>query len=81
LIVQMTINFPEIILLETGLSFLGLGVQPPLTSLGLLASESRNYIALAWWMAAVPGAVIVLTTLSISLIGDWLRDKADSRLR
>jgi len=81
LIVQMTINFPEIILLETGLSFLGLGVQPPLTSLGLLVSESRNYIALAWWMAAVPGAVIVLTTLSISLIGDWLRDMADSRLR
>lgn len=81
LIVQMTINFPEIILLETGLSFLGLGVQPPLTSLGLLVSESRNYIALAWWMAAVPGAVIVLTTLSISLIGDWLRDMADARLR
>lgn len=81
LIVQMTINFPEVILLETGLSFLGLGVQPPLTSLGLLVSESRNYVALAWWMAAVPGAVIVFTTLSISLIGDWLRDMADSRLR
>ncbi|CAH1649043.1 ABC transporter permease [Chelatococcus asaccharovorans] len=81
LIVQMTLNFPEVILLETGLSFLGLGVQPPLTSLGLLVNESRNYIVLAWWMAAVPGAVIVLTTLSVSLIGDWMRDHFDARLR
>ncbi|MDE1997077.1 MAG: ABC transporter permease, partial [Rhizobiaceae bacterium] len=81
LIVQMTLNFPEVILLETGLSFLGLGVQPPLTSLGLLINESRNYLVLAWWMAAAPGAVIVLTTLSISLLGDWLRDIMDARLR
>ncbi|WP_331375278.1 ABC transporter permease [Sinorhizobium chiapasense] len=81
LVVQMTLNFPEVILLETGMSFLGLGVQPPLTSLGLLINESRNYLMLAWWMAAVPGAVIVLTTLSISLLGDWLRDVMDTKLR
>lgn len=81
LVVQMTLNFPEVILLETGMSFLGLGIQPPLTSLGLLINESRNYLVIAWWMAAVPGAAIVLTTLSISMLGDWLRDIMDTRLR
>jgi len=75
LLVQMTLNFPETVLLETGLSFLGMGVQPPLTSLGLLVNDSRNYIVNAWWMAAVPSAVIVLTTLSASIVGDWLRDR------
>jgi peptide/nickel transport system permease protein len=74
LVVQITLNFPEIILLETSLSFLGLGVQPPGTSLGLALGEGRNYIATAWWIGIPAGAVIFLTTLSISLIGDWTRD-------
>lgn len=77
LLVQMTLNFPETILLETGMSFLGMGVQPPLTSLGLMVNDSRNYIFGAWWLAAVPSAVIVLTTLSISVFGDWLRDRLE----
>lgn len=81
LIVQFTVNFPEIILLESGLSFLGLGIQPPATSLGLMVADGRNYLAIAWWLAAFPGAVIVLTTLSISLLGDYLRDRLDARLR
>ncbi|KGD96662.1 MULTISPECIES: ABC transporter permease [Rhizobium/Agrobacterium group] len=81
LIVQFTVNFPEIILLESGLSFLGLGIQPPETSLGLMVADGRNYLAIAWWLAAFPGAVIVLTTLSISLLGDYLRDRLDARLR
>lgn len=81
LIVQFTVNFPEIILLESGLSFLGLGIQPPATSLGLMVADGRNYLAIAWWIAAFPGAVIVLTTLSISLLGDYLRDRFDARLR
>ncbi|MEK1903717.1 MAG: ABC transporter permease [Rhizobium sp.] len=81
LIVQFTVNFPEIILLESGLSFLGLGIQPPSTSLGLMVADGRNYLAIAWWIAAFPGAVIVLTTLSISLLGDYLRDRFDARLR
>ncbi len=75
LLVQMTLNFPESILLETGLSFLGLGVQPPLTSLGLMVSESRNYIVTAWWMAAAPSLAIVLTTLAFAVAGDWVRDR------
>lgn len=81
LIVQFTVNFPEIILLESGLSFLGLGIQPPATSLGLMVADGRTYLAIAWWIAAFPGIVIVLTTLSISLLGDYLRDRFDARLR
>ncbi|KKX26223.1 ABC transporter permease [Rhizobium sp. LC145] len=81
LIVQFTVNFPEIILLESGLSFLGLGIQPPATSLGLMVADGRTYLAIAWWIAAFPGVVIVLTTLSISLLGDYLRDRFDARLR
>lgn len=80
LVVQFTLNFPEIILLETGLSFLGLGVQPPLASLGLMMSEGRDHLATAWWIAVVPGLCIFLTTLSVSLIGDRLRDRLDPTL-
>jgi peptide/nickel transport system permease protein len=80
LIVQLTVNFPEIILLESGLSFLGLGIQPPATSLGLMVADGRNYLVNAWWLTALPGLIIVLTTLSISLLGDFLRDRFDARL-
>ena len=81
IMVQVTLNFPEIILLETSLSFLGLGVQPPGTSLGLLLGEGRNYLATAWWIGVPAGIVIFLTTLAISLLGDWLRDKLDPNLQ
>ena len=80
IMVQVTLNFPEIILLETSLSFLGLGVQPPGTSLGLLLGEGRNYLTTAWWMGIPAGLVIFLTTLAISLVGDWLRDMFDPNL-
>lgn len=81
LIVQVTLNFPELILLETSLSFLGLGIQPPQTSLGLMLGEGRNYLATAWWTGVPAGIVIFLTTLSISLCGDWLRDRLDPTLK
>mgnify|MGYP003647663049 FL=1 len=81
IMVQITLNFPEIILLETSLSFLGLGVQPPGTSLGLLLGEGRNYLATAWWIGIPAGVVIFLTTLAISLVGDWLRDMLDPNLK
>jgi len=81
LVVQVTLNFPELILLETSLSFLGLGVQPPQTSLGLMLGEGRNYLATAWWMGIPAGIVIFLTTLSVSLVGDWLRDRLDPTLQ
>jgi peptide/nickel transport system permease protein len=81
LIVNVTLNFPEHIILETGLSFLGLGVQPPLTSLGNMVGHGREYLQSAWWIAVFPGVAIVLTTLSMSLVGDWLRDRLDPTLR
>ena len=77
LIVQLTLNFPATVLLETSLSFLGLGVQPPNASLGLMLGKGRDFLLQAWWLAVVPGVVIFLTTLSMSLLGDWLRDKID----
>ena len=81
LIVSMTITFPETILLESGLSFLGLGVQPPLTSLGNMVGYGREYLTRAPWIMLSPAAVIVLSTLSISIVGDWLRDRLDPTLR
>lgn len=80
LLVSMTLNFPEVILLESGLSFLGLGVQPPETSLGAMVGYGRDYIQSAPWIMLAPAAVIVVTTLCISLIGDWLRDLFDPTL-
>lgn len=81
LVVQMTINFPETILLETAMSFLGVGIQPPNTSLGNLLSYGRDYLLDAWWIAMVPGMTIFFTTLSMSLVGDWLRDELDPTTR
>ncbi|MGO4172829.1 ABC transporter permease [Bosea sp. TAF32] len=81
LIVSMTLTFPEIILMESGLSFLGLGVQPPETSLGNMVGFGREYLTRAPWIMLAPAIVIMLTTLSISLVGDWLRDKLDPTIR
>ncbi|MBD8665425.1 ABC transporter permease [Rhizobium sp. CFBP 8752] len=81
LIVSMTLTFPEIILMESGLSFLGLGVQPPETSLGNMVGFGREYLTRAPWIMLAPAFVIMVTTLSISLVGDWLRDKLDPTLR
>jgi peptide/nickel transport system permease protein len=81
LIVNATIGFPEVILLETALSFLGLGIQPPLSSLGSMLSYGRSYLDSAWWIAVLPGIVLSLCTLSVSLIGDWVRDRLDPTLR
>jgi peptide/nickel transport system permease protein len=77
LIVQATIYFPWVILLETSISFLGLGIQPPQTSLGLMLGQGRAYLANAWWIAVAPGVAIFVTTLAVSLVGDWLRDRFD----
>jgi peptide/nickel transport system permease protein len=81
LIVSMTIIFPEIILMESGLSFLGLGVQPPNTSLGSMVGYGREYLTTAPWIMLAPSITIILTTLAVSLLGDWLRDRLDPTLR
>lgn len=81
LIVSMTLTFPEIILMESGLSFLGLGVQPPESSLGNMVGFGREYLTRAPWIMLAPAFVIMMTTLSISVVGDWLRDKLDPTIR
>jgi peptide/nickel transport system permease protein len=81
LIVFATLNLTSIILLESTLSFLGLGVQPPMASWGSMIGTGRDFLGTAWWIAVVPGAAIVLVTMSISLFGDWLRDALDPTLR
>lgn len=81
LIVQVTLNFPQIIVLETSLSFLGLGIRPPMVSLGQILGEGREYLATAWWIAILPGLLIFSLTLSLSIVGDGLRDRLDPLLR
>jgi peptide/nickel transport system permease protein len=81
LLVNMTMNFPKVIMMETSLSFLGLGIQPPNTSLGNMVGFGRNYILAAWWLAIIPAITIFVTTLSMSIVGDWVRDKLDPALK
>lgn len=79
LIVVATIEFGLMILFEAGLSFLGLGIQPPEPSWGSIMSVGRNYIANAWWIATLPGACLFTLVLSINMFGDFLRDRFDPR--
>lgn len=81
LVVLATFGMTSIILLESSLSFLGLGVQPPTPAWGSMLGDGRDYLATAWWIGILPGAAIMLLTMSISLIGDWLRDILDPTLR
>jgi peptide/nickel transport system permease protein len=69
------------IIAEAALSFIGLGAQPPLPSLGVMVAEGRNYLQVNHWEATIPGITIVLMVLSVSLVGDGLRDVFDPRLR
>lgn len=81
IVIAMTLNIPAVILLESSLSFLGIGLQPPQTSLGNMVGYGRDYIQSAPWIMLMPAAVIVITTLSVSVMGDWLRDRLDPTLR
>lgn len=69
------------ILIAAGLSYLGLGAQPPTPEWGAMLSEARAYLRNAWWMATFPGLAITLVVISLNLCGDWLRDQLDPRLR
>lgn len=81
LIVVATLEFGLMVLFEAGLSFLGLGVQPPTSSWGAMLSTGRNYVGTAWWIATFPGLALFLLVLSINLIGDHVRDRLDPRGR
>ena len=79
LIVLATLEFGLMILFEGGLSFLGLGVQPPMPSWGSILSVGRNYISSAWWIVTLPGICLFVVVLSVNVLGDFLRDKFDPR--
>jgi peptide/nickel transport system permease protein len=80
-IVAATLGIGNTILLEAALSFLGLGVQPPSASWGLMVADGRDHLIEAWWIATFPGLAIVLTVVAFNLVGDGLRDSLDPRLR
>ena len=76
-IVLMTLNVANNILLESSLTFLGLGVDPVIPSWGGMLAEGRTYLQTAWWVSVFPGLAILLTVLGLNLLGDWLRDALD----
>ncbi len=81
ILVIATVQLATMILLESGLSFLGLGTQPPEPSWGGMLAQGRDYLDKAWWLATVPGLAIAVAVLGVNLLGDGLRDLLDPRLR
>lgn len=81
LIILATLQIGFIIIAESSLSFLGVGVPPPDPAWGLMVAEGRNYIASAWWLSAWPGLAILLVVLSCNVFGDWLRVRLDPKFR
>lgn len=76
-IILMTLNVANNILLESSLTFLGLGVDPLIPSWGGMLADGRTYMQTAWWISVFPGMAIMLTVLGLNLLGDWLRDRID----
>jgi peptide/nickel transport system permease protein len=81
LIVLATLQVGFVILLESSLSFLGAGIPRPTPAWGLMVADGRELIVTAWWISMFPGLAIMLTVLSLNLLGDWLRDHLDPKLR
>ena len=72
---------PTVIMLESSLSFLGVGIPPPSPSWGVMIADGRQWITMAWWISVMPGVAIAGLILSLNLMGDWLRDHLDPALR
>ena len=81
IIVVATVQLATMLLLESGLSFLGLGIQPPTPSWGKMLAEGRDYLGNAWWLSTMPGIAISLAVLGANLLGDGVRDLLDPNLR
>ncbi len=81
IIVLATLEVGVVIILEASLSFLGAGIPPPNPAWGLMVADGRALVINAWWLSFFPGLAILLTVLSMNLLGDWLRDRLDPKLR
>jgi len=81
LLVLATLQVGAVILLESTLSFLGVGIPRPTPAWGVMVADGRELIVVAWWVALFPGLAIMLTVLSLNLLGDWLRDHLDPKLK
>jgi peptide/nickel transport system permease protein len=81
IIVLATLDVASTILAESSLSYLGLGVQPPTVTWGVMIADGREYLSSAWWLAVFPGLAIMLTVLGVIFLGDWLRDVMDPKLK
>ncbi len=81
LLVLASVSLTRVILAEAALSFLGMGIQPPTPTWGGMISDGRAYLAVAWWVATMPGLALTLAVIGFNLLGDYLRDRIDPRLR
>ncbi len=81
LVIMVSLQGAWAVIVEAGLSFFGVGVPPPAPSWGGMISDGRQFVTTAWWVPFFPGVAITLLVLSLNLLGDWLRDHLDPRLR
>ena len=81
LVVLLTLQVGFLIIVESSLSFLGAGVPPPTAAWGSMVASGRDYIVSAWWVSAIPGIAIMLLVIAFNMLGDWLRDRLDPKLR
>jgi peptide/nickel transport system permease protein len=80
-LVLATLHVGYVIVLEAALSFLGVGIPPPTPSWGVMVADGRGLIERAWWVSILPGVAILVTVLSLNILGDWVRDRLDPKLR
>jgi peptide/nickel transport system permease protein len=76
-----TLDFAYVMLAESALSFLGIGIQPPEITWGLMIAQGKEHLTRAWWLSFWPGLAIILTTLSLNLLSNWLRIALDPTQR
>jgi peptide/nickel transport system permease protein len=81
IVVVASLQFSQFVVAEAAISYLGFGVQPPTPAWGSMLAESRDFLYVAWWLMAFPGVALALTALGVNLLGDWLRDTLDPKLR
>ena len=81
ILVLATLHVGYVIVLEAALSFLGVGIPPPTPSWGVMVADGRGLIERAWWVSILPGIAILVTVLSLNMLGDWVRDRLDPKLR